>query len=75
MKKQRSISQMKEQKKTLEKEMRNLPDAEFKTLAITMFNKLRGSVDEIIENFNKEIGQIKTKTEHIKKNQSEMKKQ
>ena len=36
-------------------ESSNLTDAEFKTLVIKMLNKLRGSVDEFSENFNKEI--------------------
>ena len=36
-------------------ETSNLPDAEFKTLVIKMLNELRGRVDELSENFNKEI--------------------
>ena len=49
------------EKKTPEKELNkvetnNLLDAEFKTLVIKMLNKLRGKVDELSENFNKETG-------------------
>ena len=36
-------------------ESSNLTDAEFKTLVIKMLNELMGSVDELSENFNKEI--------------------
>ena len=36
-------------------ESNNLTDAEFKTLVIKMLNELKGSVDELSENFNKEI--------------------
>ena len=32
-----------------------------------MLNKLRGRVDELYENFNKEIGNLKTEIETIKK--------
>ena len=64
--------QMKEQIKTPEKELSkleisNLSDAEFKTLVIRIFNKLRGKADR--ENFNS----IKKAMKTIKKNQSEMK--
>ena len=45
----------------------NLPEAEFKTLVIRMFNELRGRVDKLSENFNKEIGNIKMETETTKK--------
>ena len=31
----------------------NLPDAEYKTLVISMLNELRGREDEFSENFNK----------------------
>ena len=34
-----------------------------------MFNELRGRVDGLSENFNKEIGNIKTELENIKKEQ------
>ena len=40
-------------------ELNSLTDAEFKTLVIKMLNKLRGSVDEFSENFNKEKKYIK----------------
>ena len=33
----------------------NLTDAEFKTLVIKTLNELRGSIDELSENFNGEI--------------------
>ena len=46
-------------------ETENLTDAEFKTLVIRMFNKLRGRVDKLSQNFNKEIVNIKRKTENI----------
>uniref|UniRef100_A0A671G8T5 L1 transposable element RRM domain-containing protein n=1 Tax=Rhinolophus ferrumequinum TaxID=59479 RepID=A0A671G8T5_RHIFE len=65
------MSQIREQNKAPEKELseteiRNLSDAEFQTLAIRMLNDLR-------ENFNREIGSIKMEMEAIKKNQSEIK--
>ena len=31
-----------------------LPDTEFKTLVIKMFSEIRGRIDELSENFNKE---------------------
>ena len=40
-------------------ESNNLTDAEFKTLVIKLLNELRGGVDELSENFNKEIKTIK----------------
>ena len=46
----------------------NLIDTEFKTLVIRMFNKLRGRIDELSENPNKETGNIKVEVEIIKKN-------
>ena len=36
-------------------ETSNLPDAEFTALVIRLLNDLRGRVDELSENFNKEI--------------------
>ena len=54
-------------------EARNLPDADFKILVIKMLAELKGRVDKLIENFNKEIGNIKTKLENIKMDQSEIK--
>ena len=70
MRRQRNKAQMKEHIKTLEKELNkrkisNLPDAEFKTLVIRMLNELKGRLEELGENFNKEV-------ENIKENQSEM---
>ena len=58
------MSQMKEQKNTLKKELNkmeasNLPDAEFKTLVIRMLIEIRGGIDHLSENFNKEIVSIK----------------
>ena len=54
-------------------ESSNLADAEFKTLVIKMLNELRGSVDKVSENFNREIKKLKMEVEIIKGNQSEMK--
>ena len=55
-------------------ESSNLTYAEFKTLVIKMLNELTGSIDEISENFNKEIKKnIKMEIEIIKRDQSEMK--
>ena len=57
---------MKEQEKTPEKtttETENLPDKEFKALAVRMLTKLRKRIDEHSGNFNKEL-------ENVKKNQS-----
>ena len=49
-------------------ESSNETDAEFKTLVIKMLNELKGSVDELSENFNKEIKKknIKMEREVIK---------
>ena len=51
---------MKEQNKAPEKEfikmeISNIPVAEFKTQVIKMLKELREKVDELSENFNKEI--------------------
>ena len=64
MRRQRNMSQMKEQSKTPEKkldkmETSNLPDAAFKTLVKEMLNEPRGRVDELSENLNKGISNIK----------------
>ena len=40
-------------------ETSNLSDAEFKTLVMRMFKELRGRVNDLSENFNKDIGNIK----------------
>ena len=42
----------------------NLPDVEFKTLVIRMLDKLRGRVEELSENFNKEMQNIKMEIEN-----------
>ena len=60
---------MKEQNKTLKKELNqietgNLLDAKFKTQVIRMLNELRRRVDELNENFNKEIGNVKMEIEN-----------
>ena len=70
--------QMKEQTKTPEKEpnemeISNLSDAEFNTLIIRMFNELRDRVGEFSENFNKDIGSIKTELENIKRTSQKLK--
>ena len=67
MGRQRNMSQMEEQEKSLEKDLNEmeaskLPDAEFKTMDISM-------LDELSENFNS----IKKDTGTIKKKWSEMK--
>ena len=69
---------MKEQNKTTETELNKMEtskllDAEFKTQVIRMFTELRGRVDELSENFNKEIGNIKTEIENKRKTKSETK--
>ena len=66
------MSQMTVQNKTPEKELNkmetgNLPDAQFKTLMIRMVNEQGGRVDELHENFKKEIGDIKMELENVKK--------
>ena len=58
------MCQMKEKDKTPgkelnEREISNLPDTEFKTLVIRMLNELRGRIDELSKNLNKEIEAIK----------------
>ena len=51
-------------------ESNNLTDAEFKTLVIRVLNEHKGSLDELSENLNKEIKNIKMEIEIIKVNQS-----
>lgn len=51
MERQRSMTQMKEQKKSLEKglsemEASKVPDREFRTVSTRMLKKLRGEMDE-----------------------------
>ena len=59
----------KKKKKTLnEMEASNRPDTEFKPLVITMLKEFRRKIDELRENFNKEIVSIKEDTETITKN-------
>ena len=75
MGRQRSMSLMKEKNKAPEKEFtkmktRNLLYAKSKTLVIRMIKELRGRVDDLSKNFNKEI---KTEMENIIRSQSEMK--
>ena len=56
MGRQRSRNQKREQNRNPGiKESHNLIGAKFKTLVIKMLSELRGSVDELSENFNKEI--------------------
>ena len=71
MREQRNMSQIKEQNKAPEKELNkmetsNLPDGELKILIIRMHNELKGRGNELSENFNKEIKNIKMKVESIK---------
>ena len=54
-------------------ETSNLLNAEFKTLVLRTLSELRGRVDELNENFNKEIGNTKMEIEDMKKKQSKMK--
>ena len=53
------IKKKKKRNKALEEfikmETSNIPDVEFKALFIRMVMELRGRVDEVSENFNKEI--------------------
>ena len=70
MRRQKNISQIKEQNKASEKklnivETNNLLDAEFKTLVISILNELKGRADELSE--NKEIRNIKMEIENTKK--------
>ena len=71
MRRQKNTFQVREQAKTPEKElseteMSNLPDREFKLRVLRMLTDLGRRIDELSENVNKEM-------EDIKKNQSEMK--
>lgn len=65
------MPQKKEQGKTPEKkpnemEISNVLDKEFKEMVIRILNKLKNTVEELREHFNKVI-------ENVKRNQSEMK--
>ena len=53
-------------------ETSNLPDAELKTLVIRLLKELRGRIDELSENFNKEI-KTKMEMKNTTGSQSEMK--
>ena len=58
MERHRSMFHTKIQNKAPEKELNktetsNLPDTEFKTLVLTMLNKLRGRIDEIVRTLTK----------------------
>ena len=69
MRRQRNISQMKEQNKTPEKELNemeisNLSDAEFKTLVIRMLQELTGYFNSI----KKTQAEMKVTLSEIKKN-------
>ena len=60
MRRQRNMPPIKAQSKSPEKELSemeiiNLSGAKFKTLVVRMFNELK-RVDELSENFNKEVG-------------------
>lgn len=70
MRRQRSMFQKKGQDKTSEKDLketdiRNLPDKEFKVMAIKILTELWRRIDKHSENFNKEV-------ENIRKYQTEM---
>ena len=69
MRRQRNMSQMKEQYKTPEKELNkmeiiNLPDTEFKTLVMKMLKELTGYFNSI----NKTQAEKKVTLSEIKKN-------
>ena len=71
MRSHRNMSQMKEQNKALEKELNkietsNLPDAELKTLVIIMLSELNKTIDDLRENFIKDIENIKKELENKK---------
>ena len=42
-------------------------------MVIKILNEFRGRIDELSESVNKDIGNIKTEIENMKKNQSDMK--
>ena len=67
----RNVPQTKEHKKSLGKKLNDMdapkiPDAEFKTMFITMFKGIRGTVNDLNENLNKEIVSIKKNIEITK---------
>ena len=58
----RCFKQNKPQKKTLMKEVSNLPDKEFKEAIIIMPTKLE-RMEELTDNFNKDLENIKKNTQ------------
>ena len=57
MRKQRNMTQMKQQEKTPENKLNemeasNLPETEFRIMVIRMLNELMGSMDQHNENLN-----------------------
>ena len=71
MRKQKTMSQMREQDKIIAKdlnkmEISNMPDREFQVMVIKILTGLEKTVEDLSETLNKEI-------ENIKKNQSEIK--
>lgn len=78
MERQRNRPQIKERtkeilKELIEMEATEIPKAEFKTMVRRMLSKLRGRMDYLRENLNKEVVCIKKDIKTIKKTQSEMK--
>ena len=68
MRRQRNMSQVKEQHKTSEKELHeteinNLPDKEFQQKVIIKLTDLERRMDELSENFNEEFKNIKSQSE------------
>lgn len=53
-----SKGKKKKRKRTKQKEISNLPDEEFKVIAIYMLTRLERRVDKLSENLNKEIKKI-----------------
>ena len=58
----RCFKQNKPQKKTLMKEVSNLPDKEFKEAIIIMPTKLERRMEELTDNFNKDLENIKNQS-------------
>ena len=64
--KRQNYSQLKDKRKILKKtvkQIKNLPDKEFKTLVIKMLTELRKRININSEHFNKEVENIKTQSE------------
>lgn len=62
---------MKEQEKGLDTELKemeisNLPYKQFKVTIIRIFTELKGSIDEHRENFDKEVGNIKSTNQNLR---------